>query len=135
MTDYLWPAAVYLLLTFPIAAIWHLVLFKRVYDELGIFTREEPIIPLGILAMTIQAAIMSFAYPYFYDGSPVRDGLTFGLVMGAFMASSAVIAEVAKMKSTSLGKWLALETAYYAIQFAIVGIGIGLAFGTSVPNP
>lgn len=38
----------YIIVTFVIAAGWHLVLFKGLYDELGIFTRKEPIIPLGL---------------------------------------------------------------------------------------
>lgn len=47
----------YVVVTFVIAAGWHLVLFKDVYDQFGIFTRKEPIIPLGIASMIMQALV------------------------------------------------------------------------------
>lgn len=47
----------YVVVTFVIAAGWHLVLFKGLYDQLGIFTREEPIIPLGIVSIIVSAIL------------------------------------------------------------------------------
>jgi heme-degrading monooxygenase HmoA len=51
----------------------HLVLFKSVYDELAIFTRQDPLIPLGLLSMLMQGLIVSYLYPSFAGGrqSPV----------------------------------------------------------------
>ena len=46
----------------------------------------------------------------------------------------AVVAEVAKNEVASLRTWLVLEGVYYLIQFSAVGIGIGLAFGHTVPS-
>jgi hypothetical protein len=62
----------------------------------------------------------------------LRDELKFGLVLGAFIACSAVFAEAAKQKVTSLPTWLVLETAYYAIQFGLAGVAIALAYGRKV---
>ena len=39
----------YFVVTFAVAARWHLLFFKDLYDQLAIFTRKEPLIPLGII--------------------------------------------------------------------------------------
>jgi len=44
--------------------------------------------------------------------------------MGLFIASSAVLAEAAKQRVTSLPTWLVVESVYYAIQFSLCGVAI-----------
>ena len=61
-------AAGYLIVTFAIAATWHLVLFKTVYARLQSFTRPQPIIALGLLSMILQAVVVAYLYPVFYRG-------------------------------------------------------------------
>lgn len=131
MTKRFWLGALaYLVLTFPLAFVWHLVLLKETYDRLGIFNRDEPIVALGFTAIVLQCLLLSFAYSRFYrGGAPVWQGLKFGAFAGAFLWSSQVLAAAAKHEVSSLSTWLALETGYFAIQFALVGIGIGLAYG------
>ena len=121
----------YLVITFAMGFVWHLVLFKKLYAKLGIFTRiDDPIIPLGFAAMLIQGAVLAYLYPLIAQaGDPVPEGLRFGLLMGLFIASSAVIAEAAKQRVSSLSTWLGVESAYYAIQFALSGIAIALIYG------
>lgn len=121
----------YLVITFALGFLWHLVLFKGVYRRLAIFTRiDDPIVPLGFLAMVVQGAVLAYVYPQFARGtSPALEGVTFGLVMGLFIASSAVIAEAAKQRVTSLTTWLMVESAYYLIQFPLSGLAIGLIYG------
>jgi hypothetical protein len=120
----------YLLLVFPLAAVWHMVAFKHIYDELGIFDREEPIVALGFLVILIQGLILSLAYPYFYrEGKPAKEGLKFGLLAGLFLWSSQVIAAAAKHQVASLGTWFAIETTYFGIQFALVGLAMGMTYG------
>jgi len=127
---FLFAAVGYIIVTFIIAAGWHLVLFKSVYAELGIFTRKEPLIPLGLISMVIQGVVLAYLYPFFKkDGTPMKDGLKFGLLMGIFMGSNAVFAEAGKNEVTSLSTWLLLESIYYIVQFAITGTVIGLIFG------
>jgi len=119
----------YVVLTFAIAFTWHLVLFKSLYDELAIFTRAQPIIPLGIASIVLQAVIIVFMYSRWpKSGSAARDGLRFGLLIGALMATIAVLAEAGKQNVTSLGTWLILESVYYLLQFGMVGMVIGLIF-------
>lgn len=125
-------AVTYVVLTFIIAAGWHLFLFKDMYDQLGIFTRKEPIIPLGIASMIMQALALAYLYPLFFKGgSPVKEGLKFGLLIGVLMASIAVFAEGAKQQVSSLTTWLIFESVYYLLQFSLVGLAIGLIYGRS----
>ncbi len=132
MNSKFFPAwAAYVVVTFVLGFVWHLVLFKKIYQRLGIFSRlDDPIIPLGLSAMLIQGAILAYVYPMFpKSNSVLAEGLQFGLVLGAFIASSAVFAEAAKQKVTSLPTWLALESTYYVIQFGLAGVAIALVYG------
>lgn len=123
-------AATYLVLTFIIAAGWHLALFKNVYARLGVFTRARPIISLGILSMVLQAAVVAYLYPFFYrGGDPLTEGAAFGLLLGVFMGSNAVLAEAGKNQVASLRTWIVLEGVYYVLQFTAVGLVIGLVYG------
>ena len=129
MNAFMKGAIAYLLVTFPLAFVWHLVVFKDVYDALGIFNREEPIVALGFLVILVQGLLLSYVFPYFHrGGSSVKTGLRLGLVMGLFLWSSQVVAAAAKHEVSSLSTWLGIETAYFAIQFALVGLAIGLAY-------
>lgn len=120
-------ALAYALVTFPLAYVWHLVAFADIYDRLNAFTRSEPIVPLGFLAIVLQGVLLSAAYPLFSrTGSPARDGLRFGLAAGLLLWSSQVLAFAAKHEVTSLAGWFVIETAYFAVQFALVGVALGL---------
>ena len=122
-------AVAYLLVTFPLAFVWHLVVFKAVYDELGIFNRAEPIVALGFVVILIQGLLLSYAFPVFYrGGSAVKAGLRFGLLTGAFLWSSQVVAAAAKHEVSSISTWLAIETAYVALQFTLVGLALGWVY-------
>ena len=131
MSSKFWIAAAsYLVLTFVIAGGWHLALFKDVYARLGAFTRPRPIIPLGILSMVFQAAIVAYLYPFFYrGGNPLAEGAAFGLLLGVFMGSNAVLAEAGKNQVGSLTTWITLEGVYYLLQFTLVGLVVGLVYG------
>ncbi|MCE9535866.1 MAG: DUF1761 domain-containing protein [Nitrospirae bacterium] len=120
--------------TFLTAAPWHLAPFKPLYDDLAIFSRRDPIIPLGLMAMLIQGLILSYAYPIFSQGTyTVKTGARFGLLIGTLFASMAVFAKAAKQNVTSLPTWLVLEATYYLFQFSLVGAAIGAIYGKGEP--
>ena len=54
----------YVVPTFPLGYVWHLVLFKDYYEALAIY-RADIVIPFGIVSMLIQGA----AWSYLYRGS------------------------------------------------------------------
>ena len=121
---------VYVLVTFVMAAGWHLGLFKTTYGELGVLTRKEPIIALGVLSMLLQGAVIAYLYPRFYrGGSPARSGAWFGLLMGIFIGSNAVLAEAGKNEVASLSTWILLEGAFYIVWPVLFGIAVGLVYG------
>ena len=73
----------YLLITFPLAYVWHLVVFEPTYRELGYFSREEPIIAFGFGAILLQGILLSVIYPFLCrDRTIVSGAVTFALVMG-----------------------------------------------------
>lgn len=118
----------YVGITFALGFVWHLKLFKPLYDRLAIYSRlDDPIIPLGLFSMLLQGAVLAYLFPLVAgSGGPIAEGLRFGLLMGAFLASAAVFAEAAKQRVTSLPTWLLVESVYYAIQFGLVGVAIAL---------
>jgi hypothetical protein len=125
-------AAAYLLPTFPIAFVWHLVLFEPAYHTLQIY-RADPIIPFGFASMIIQAVIFSWAFPRVFPGprrSFVSDGLLYGMAIGLLSWSFTTLAVAAKHPMTSTSDFFLLETAFTAVQFVIVGPLIALAHRT-----
>src|SRR5687767_14021038 len=118
---------VYAAITFPLAYAWHLVTFADVYDGLHAFTRAEPIVAFGFIAIVLQGVLLSSLYAVFpRTGRPLLDDVRFGLICGVLLWSSQVLAAAAKHELTSLRTWFAIETAYFAIQFALVGAAFGL---------
>ena len=58
----------YVAITFALGFVWHLVVFKNLYHRLAIYTRlDDPIIPLGLLSMLIQGAVLAYLYPEVVD--------------------------------------------------------------------
>jgi hypothetical protein len=125
-------ALAYLVPTFILGFTWHFWFFPGVYDALGIYNRAEPIIPLGFSSMLIQGVLMAYLYPFYYRGvRPVVRGVQFGLLMGLFLFSVSTLANAAKINVTSMGTWLAVQTAFHLIQFVVAGALIGLAYGAA----
>ena len=131
MSSKFWLAAAsYFVLTFIFAAGWHLGIFKHVYARLGAFSRPRPIIALGMLSMLLQSLVVAYLYPIYYrGGAPIAAGATFGLLLGVFMGSSAVLAEAGKTQIADLRTWIALEGVYYLLQFTVVGAVVGVVYG------
>jgi len=121
--------AAYLLPTFPIAYVWHLVVFAPAYDALGIY-RPDPIIPFGFASMLIQGAIFSGAYPRLFPGrggAIWRPGLIYGAGLAILSWSFTTLAVAAKNIMGSVPTYIELETAFTLLQFAVVGPLIALA--------
>lgn len=122
-------ALAYLIVTFISAFGWHVVLFSDVYRAAGV--REEPVFALGIVAMLIQAVLVAYLYPRLSGtGTPVAEGLKFGLILGLLMGSYGALAEAAKFDVGSIPDWVVYEGSYFVLQFALTGVVVALVYGS-----
>lgn len=89
-------AVVYPVIVFPLALVWHLVLFKDSHMTFGYFD-GEPNIAVGLASMIIQGVVLALIYPMFKGGrgGSARAFLFAGL-LGSFYWTSHVLALVAK---------------------------------------
>ena len=122
--------AAYVIPSFPIAFVWHLVLFEQKYHALKIY-RDEPLIAFGLASMIIQGVIFSWLYPRVFvrdSGTFLKDGLLYGLGAGLLSWSFTTLAVAAKNVMVSVPDYVLLETAFTVLQFAVVGPLIALAW-------
>ncbi len=116
----------YTLVTFPLAVIWHVVLFAQQYRAFGYF-EGEPSFILGLLTIIIQGFILSLLYDRFnFTGQGIVKGLRYALLMGVFFWTSHVLAFVAKQVVDSSLWFVLMESFYLVIQFGIYGLLIAL---------
>ena len=120
-------ALAYIVPTMFLGYVWHLIIFKDVYDSLGIYNRAEPIIPLGFFSMIVQGCIIAYLYPYYARAhSSILKALVFSLIIGLFLFSVSTLANAAKIHVTSMAKWLLIQIAFHLLQFGVAGLLIGL---------
>ena len=122
--------AAYIVPTFPLGYVWHLVAFAPHYHALQVY-RPDVIIPFGLLSMIVQATILSWLYPQIAErlgATWLRRGLLFGLSAGLFAWSLSTIAVAAKHVMTSVPLYLGLESGFTLVQYLIVGPLIALAY-------
>jgi len=129
-----WMAVVsYFVVSMAVAYPWHMVLFHDKYLAMGAFTRAEPMIPFGILAMLLQGLVFAWFYPLFYrhvgGGKPVLRGVQFGLFMGLTVWSVMVFATAAKFAIEPVLDFVLLATIFQIIQYVLVGAVIGVIYG------
>jgi len=118
----------YTFITFPLAVIWHVVLFKSEYESFGYF-EGEPSFALGFLTILIQGAVLSFLYPLVkLASSGIVRGVKYSALLGMFFWTSHVLALLAKQAVSTPITFLLMESFYLLIQFGIFGLCIGLIF-------
>ena len=127
---YLFATLAFIAVGFIIAFVWHLVVFKSVYDSLKIYS-IEPIIALGFISFILEGLAFVYIFQFFRRGrNPLQEGLIFGLVVyGVIMGGVGVLAEGAKHAVTSLSTWLIFEGSFYLITGAVLGIITGVIYG------
>lgn len=119
----------YVAATFAIAILWHLILFKGTYDQLGYIARKEPGFALGALSMVVQGAVLAYLFPLFSRGkNTLREGIRFSLLMGIFFWSCHVLGSAAKQNIAPLSTFVPLESAYLLLQFILAGLILGWAY-------
>ncbi len=110
----------YMLPTFPLGFFWHLTIFADYYQSLHVY-RDDIIIPFGIASMLIQGVIWSIVYERLFAGeSIVKGALKFAALACPLAWSFMVLAVSAKHIMSSVSGYLAIETAFVLLHYAIV---------------
>lgn len=113
----------YLVPTFALGIVWHLILFKRYYDELAVY-RKDVIIPFGFLSMLTQAIIFAWIYEKAFTwrgGTLLSRSLAYAALGAVLSWSFTTLAVAAKSVMTSVPNYLVIETAFTVVQWAMVG--------------
>tara|TARA_R110000850_G_scaffold242592_4_gene367354 strand:- start:1106 stop:1528 length:423 start_codon:yes stop_codon:yes gene_type:complete len=129
-------AVAYVLATFPLAILWHMVLFAGPYEEIQYIQREEPGFALAILAMILQGGLLAWGYPRFVQaGFGIKSGLAYSLVVGFFFWTAHVAAHAAKVEIGNLPLFFVLESLWLLVQFGVFGIITGTLHGRVKEQP
>lgn len=99
---------------------------KAHYDALT-FTRDQPIMLMGIAAMIIQGIIMTTAL-HIWRGPDAQlgQGILIAVAFGLFLSSYISLAEPAKYAAPSILQWIRVEAVSTILQFGTFGILLGL---------
>ena len=118
----------YIIVTFPLAVLWHMKIFRTKYMEWQYFGDDvKPI--LGLASMVVQGLVLSYGYSVLnVNHSALLTGICYALVMGVFLWSVHVLATMGKSSKVRHFEFFAMETVYLAIQFIIYGIAISYIF-------
>ena len=118
----------YIIVTFPLAVLWHMKIFRTKYMAWQYFGKDvKPM--LGLSSMLVQGVVLSYGYSVLNatHASPLS-GICYSLVMGLFLWSVHVLAAMGKSSKVRHFEFFAMETVYLAIQFLIYGIAISYIF-------
>ena len=118
----------YIIVTFPLAVLWHMKIFRTKYMAWGYF--GDDVMPiLGVSSMVVQGAVLSLGYSVLnvVPASPFS-GIYYSLVMGLFLWSAHVLATMGKSSKIRHFEFFAMESIYLAIQFLIYGVLISYIF-------
>ena len=123
----------YLVPTFALGFVWHLLLFKEYYEHLAIY-RQDIIIPFGFLSMLIQALLFAWVYQHAFapgSDSTFSRGLRYAAFGAVLSWSFTTLAVAAKNRMTSVPDYLIIETAFTAVQWSMVGPLTSIAFASA----
>jgi hypothetical protein len=130
MRHFLFGVLAYLVPTFALGFLWHLVFFEHYYDALAIY-RKDIIIPFGFLSMLIQALLFAWIYQRTFAqqaGALLSRGTRYAVLGAVLSWSFTTLAVAAKNIMTSVPNYLLIETAFTAAQWIMVGPLTALAF-------
>jgi hypothetical protein len=122
--------AAYLLPTFPLGYLWHLTVFRDHYARLDIY-RREVIIPFGLASMLAQAVLFAWIYPRLFSTDRdawLASAAAFGTIFGILAWSFTTLPVAAKYRMASVRSFLVLESAFTAVQFAVISPLLALAY-------
>lgn len=123
MTRYILGVLAYLVPTFALGFVWHLILFGHYYGALAIY-RDDIIIPFGFLSMLIQAIIFAWIYERAFapqNSAFLPRAMAYAALGAVLSWSFTTLAVAAKNMMASVPDYLVIETAFTIVQWLIVG--------------
>jgi hypothetical protein len=121
----------YLVPTFALGFVWHLVLFQRYYAQLAIY-RKDIIIPFGFLSMLLQSILFAWIYDKAFarrSGKLLSRSLAYAALGAVLSWSFTTLAVAAKNLMTSVPNYLVIESAFTVAQWIMVAPLTVLSFG------
>ncbi len=112
----------YLVPTFALGFVWHLILFEHYYQALAMY-RSDIIIPFGFLSMLLQAGLFAWIYAkgFAHQTGPFwARALAYGALGAVLSWSFTTLAVAAKNVMTSVPSYLVIETAFTMVQWLMV---------------
>ena len=113
---------------FLLGGLWHLLLMSNFYEKYaGDRALVEPNMFFIILGVLILASLMAYMYPQGYKGgSPLKEGLRFGVVIGLLWILPFNVIMVGVMGTA---KTLVLvDTLWHLVEQGVGGIVIGYVY-------
>lgn len=124
-------AAAYIIPSFPLGYLWHLVAFANYYKSLQVY-RDDVVVPFGLLSMLIQGIVWSTIYERLFAGEPVfRGAVKFAALAFPLAWSFMVLAAGAKHHLASVSGYLWIETAFVLVHYAVVSPLIATVYSSS----
>lgn len=124
----------YVVPTFALGFVWHLILFEHYYAALAIY-RSDIIIPFGFLSILIQAVLFAWIYEKAFaqrNGTLMSRALAYAAFGAALSWSFTTLAVAAKNVMASVPSYLLIETAFTIVLWIVVGPLTALAFNQSL---
>lgn len=113
----------YTIITMLLTYVWHLIAFPKLYESFGIYSRKDPIIPLGLASMIVQGFAIAHLFPlYAQNEYSIGKALTFSFIIGLIIFSVSTLAATAKIEVFFLSRWLLVQVTLHIIQFSLTGI-------------
>lgn len=114
----------YIIVTFVLAYIWHLVIFGNAYAELGIASlRPEPIFQFGLLAIIVHAAVFTYFFAQFFEPkATLAHALKLSLGLGAVITAYAAFSVPAKFEIEPASHYIWLEFVFGVIHYSVIGV-------------
>ena len=122
--------AAYIVPTFPLGYVWHLILFRQQYQNLRLY-RTDVIIPLGLVSMLVQSLVFAWLYPRTFSTRRQAWKSSAGRFFALFSLlawSYTTLPIAAKYQMASIPPFLALETSFTLVHFLVVSPLIALAY-------
>jgi hypothetical protein len=122
MTRYVLAILAYVVPTFALGFVWHLVLFADYYAALQIY-RTDVIVPFGLLSMLVQAVLFAWIYDKGFAGQGggwLARAARYGALGALLSWSFTTLAVAAKNVMASVPDYLLIETAFTIAQWIMV---------------